>query len=126
RMHMLECDSLSETAQQTARKEAERGGPVMVVLDSCHSHAHVLAELELYSKFVTPESYLVVFDGIVEFFPAEAVFPGRPWGAGDNPLTATQAFLQNHPEFEVDTELENKLQITAAPKGWLKRLPDHR
>ncbi len=122
RLELLEAGSTDEISAARARTLAsEAGGPVMVVLDSCHSHAHVLAELELYAPLVTPGSYLVVFDGLVELFPEEAVVPGRPWGRGDNPLTAVRQFLKNRPEFEADEELENKLLITAAPGGWLRR-----
>jgi cephalosporin hydroxylase len=122
RLELLESGSTVEGAAARARTlAAEAGGPVMVVLDSCHSHAHVLKELEMYAPLVTGDSYLVVFDGLVELFPDEAALPGRPWGPGDNPLTAVRQFLKNHPEFEADKELENKLLITAAPGGWLRR-----
>ena len=123
RLRLLEADSLSPGAVEQARDLAARGGPVMVVLDSCHSQAHVLEELRLYSPLVTPGSYLVVYDGVVEKHP-EGVAPGRPWGPGDNPLTATRLFLAGHPEFEVDQDYENKLLITAAPEGYLRRRPD--
>lgn len=121
RLRLLEADSLSDQAVDLARELAGSGGPVMVVLDSCHSQAHVLEELRLYAPLVTLGSYLVVYDGVVEKFPEEAVFPGRPWGRGDNPLTATRLFLGEHPEFEVDWDIENKLLISAAPEGYLKR-----
>ncbi|UQZ91339.1 cephalosporin hydroxylase (plasmid) [Deltaproteobacteria bacterium Smac51] len=122
RLELLEGDSTGPAAASRARAlAAEAAGPVMAVLDSCHSHGHVLEELELYSPLVTPGSYLVVFDGLVEQFPEESVAAGRPWGAGDNPLTATREFLKTHPEFEADRDIENKLLITAAPEGWLKR-----
>ncbi len=119
---LLEADSLSPAAVDQARRMAENcGGPVMVVLDSNHTHDHVLAELRLYSPLVSPGGYLVVFDGLVEKFPAEAVVPGRPWGPGNNPLTATRAFLAENDQFEIDQVYENKLLITAAPEGYLKR-----
>lgn len=122
RLELLEGGSTDEAAVGRARAlAAEAEGPVMVVLDSCHSHAHVLEELELYSPLVTPGSYLVAFDGLVEIFPEESVAEGRPWGRGDNPLTAVRQFLKTHPEFEVDKTIENKLLITAAPEGWLRR-----
>lgn len=93
----------------------------MLILDSNHTHQHVLQELEAYAPLVTPGQYLVVFDGLIENSPPD-MFPDRPWGPGDNPLTATREFLKTHPEFEIDQELENKLLISAAPSGYLKRL----
>ena len=122
RITLLESDSLSPAAVAEARQMAEKAdGPVMLVLDSNHTHQHVLAELRLYSPLVSHGSYLVVYDGIVEKFPAEAVAPGRPWGPGNNPLSATRAFLAENRDFEVDMEYENKLLISAAPEGYLRR-----
>ena len=95
----------------------------MVVLDSNHTHEHVLAELEIYSRFVTPHNYLIVFDTIVEYMP-EGTYPDRPWGPGDNPMSAVREFLGTNRDFEVDSALSSKLLITAAPGGYLRRIPD--
>ena len=93
----------------------------MVCLDSNHTHEHVLQELEVYSPLVSVGSYLVVFDTIVEFLP-DGALPARPWGKGDNPWTAAQAFLKTHPEFQIDRSIDNKLLIGVAPEGYLKRV----
>jgi len=119
RLRLMETSSLDEAAVAEARALAARGGPVLVVLDSNHSHAHVLAEMRLYSELVTPGSYMVVFDGVVEKFPE--LHTHRPWGPGDNPLTAIRAFLAENTAFEVDWEIENKLLISTATEGYLKR-----
>ncbi len=95
-------------------------GPVMVALDSNHTHEHVLRELELYSNFVTPGSFLVVFDTHCEFLP-EDLLSDRPWGVNDNPYTAVKEFLAQDERFE-RVPFEDKFQITAAPHGFLKRL----
>jgi len=97
--------------------------PVLVVLDANHTHAHVLKELELYAPLVTRGSYLVVFDTVVEDMPA-GCFPDRPWGPGNNPRTAVRAFLETTDRFVVDREIEEKLQITVAPGGYLKCIKD--
>jgi cephalosporin hydroxylase len=91
----------------------------IVVLDSMHSHAHVLDELRLYNKYVEKDSYLVVFDTVVEYMPEDS-FPDRPWGVGDNPMTAVEAFLKENDRFVIDEAIESKLLITVAPKGYLK------
>lgn len=96
------------------------GGSTLVCLDSNHTHEHVLAELEAYAPLVTPGSYCIVFDTVIEDMSNE-MFPDRPWGPGNNPKTAVWEFLRSHPEFEIDRELENKLQITVAPDGFLRR-----
>ncbi|GBF32293.1 cephalosporin hydroxylase [Desulfocucumis palustris] len=96
---------------------------VLVVLDSNHTHQHVLKELELYSPLVTKGSYLVVFDTIVEDMH-DNFFLDRPWGKGDNPKTAVWEFLKNNKRFVVDKDIQNKLLITVAPDGYLKCVED--
>ena len=95
---------------------------VLVCLDSNHTHEHVLAELEAYGPLVSPGSYCVVFDTIVEDMPAD-MFPNRPWGPGDNPKTAVWEYLKTHPEFEIDKKMDHKLLISVAPNGYLRRVP---
>ena len=97
--------------------------PVVVILDSNHTHDHVLKELELYSPLVRAGSYLVVLDSCVEFLKKDA-FPDRPWGVGDNPFTAVNAFLKTNSRFEIDREIEDKLLVSAAPSGWLRCVSD--
>jgi cephalosporin hydroxylase len=104
-------DRVHALAAQVAR--------VMVVLDSNHTHDHVLKELELYSPLVNEGSYLVVFDTVVEDMP-EGSFPDRPWGKGNNPKTAVREFLRHNDRFEVDREIERKLLMTVAPGGYLR------
>jgi cephalosporin hydroxylase len=60
---------------------------------------------------------------VVEDLPAD-LFPGRPWGPGNNPRTAVQAFLERNPRFEVDAEIEAKLLLTVAPGGYLRCVKD--
>ncbi|MBK5929950.1 cephalosporin hydroxylase family protein [Halochromatium salexigens] len=93
----------------------------LVCLDSNHTHEHVLAELEAYAPLVTPGSYCVVFDTIIEDLPAD-MFPNRPWGPGDNPKTAVHQYLKTHPEFEIDKQIDHKLLISVAPDGYLQRV----
>jgi cephalosporin hydroxylase len=106
---------------------------ILVILDSNHTHEHVLAELEVYAPLTSRDSYCVVFDTIVEDLPAN-LYPDRPWGPGDNPKTAVWEYLRRievteakgvdgEPlSFEIDRRIENKLLITVAPDGYLRRL----
>ena len=71
--------------------------------------------------FVSLNSYLVVFDTIVEDLP-DNYLPGRAWSRGDNPKTAVHEFLKTHPEFIIDTDIDNKLLVSVAPGGYLKRI----
>jgi cephalosporin hydroxylase len=94
---------------------------ILVCLDSMHTHEHVLAELVAYASLVSPDSYCVVFDTIIEDMHDD-MFPDRPWGKGNNPKTAVWEYLKTHPEFVMDKGIENKLLITVAPDGYLKRV----
>ena len=89
-------------------------------LDSNHTHEHALGELNAYASLVTPGSYCVVFDTIIEDLPAD-MFPDRPWGPGNDPKTALREFLKTHPEFEIDKSIDHKLLISVSPDGYLRR-----
>lgn len=90
------------------------GGPVMVILDSDHSRDHVSSELEEYARFVTPNSYLLVQDGVIDILPIFRF--DRP-----GPLAAIRSFIQRHSEFEVDIERGGRFLITHHPSGWLRK-----
>lgn len=118
---MIQGSSIEQKVLREVREAAAVGGATLVFLDSNHTHEHVLAELEAYSPLVTAGSYCVVFDTVVEDMD-ESFFPDRPWGRGNNPKTAVWEFLGSHPEFEIDHNIERKLQITVAPDGYLRRI----
>lgn len=121
RIQMIQGSSIAPEVIDQVKTIAAHYQRVLVVLDSNHTHEHVLAELEAYAPLATPGSYCVVFDTLVEDMPADS-FPNRPWGRGNNPKTAVWEYLKSHPEFEIDKSISHKLQITVAPDGWLKRV----
>lgn len=121
RIRLIEGSSVDEGVVRQVADYAEGRQTVLVMLDSNHTHAHVLRELELYAPLVTHGSYLIVYDTVVERMP-EDMYPDRPWGRGDNPLTAVREFLARGTDFEVDREVEEKLLITVAPGGYLRRV----
>jgi cephalosporin hydroxylase len=121
RIRMVQGSSVDESIVRRVEAYAEGRRTVLVMLDSNHTHEHVLRELELYSPLVTPGSYLIVYDTVVEQMP-EDMYHDRPWGRGDNPLTAVREFLTRSGDFEVDREVEDKLLITVAPGGYLRRV----
>jgi cephalosporin hydroxylase len=123
RITMIEGSSVDETVAARVKAELGDARRVMVLLDSNHTHDHVLKELQLYSPLVTKDSYLIVFDTVVEDMPPDA-FPDRPWGKGNNPKTAVLEFLQTNERFEIDKEIEDRLLITVAPSGYLKCVKD--
>ena len=121
RITMIEGSSLDPDVVAQAQHAAAGRERVVVCLDSNHTHAHVLAELEAYAPLATVGSYCVVFDTVIEELP-EGMYPDRPWGPGDNPSTAVAEYLTSHPEFEVDRQMDDKLLISVAPGGYLKRI----
>ncbi len=123
RITTIEGSSTDPQVVERVRALAAGKSPVMVILDSNHTHAHVLNELRLYAPLVTRDSYLVVFDTVIEQLPAGS-FPDRPWDKGNNPATAVRQFLSETDRFAVDTELEARMLLTAAPGGWLRCVKD--
>lgn len=120
RIQMFQGSSIDPDLVAQVKEAAKGFKTVMVFLDSMHSHAHVLGELDAYAPLVTPGSYCVVFDTYVEDMPAK-FFPDRPWDVGDNPKTATRQWMVSHPEFMVDRDIESKLMVTVTPEGFLRR-----
>ncbi len=119
RITMIQGSSTSEDVVKQVRKITEGKQAVLVVLDSDHTHDHVLRELEVYSPLVTKGSYLVVFDTVIEDMPDD-FFADRSWSKGNNPKTAVWEFLKHNNKFVVDKDIENKLLITVSPDGYLK------
>lgn len=121
RISMIQGPSIAPEIIEQVKAKAAGKQRVLVCLDSNHTHAHVLAELEAYAPLTTAGSYCVVFDTLIEDMPAD-MFPDRPWGPGNNPKTAVWEYLKTHHEFEVDKQIDYKLLISVAPDGYLKRL----
>jgi len=119
RINMIEGSAVDEAVAKQVYDFTKGKEKVLVCLDSMHTHDHVLKELQIYSPLVTKDSYLLVFDTIVEDMPDE-LFSDRPWGKGNNPKTAVWEFLKKNDRFVIDKDIENKLLITVAPDGFLK------
>jgi len=117
---LIEGSSIDNTVQSLAWKLCE-GYKTVVILDSNHTHSHVLEELRIYSRYVATGSYLVVGDTGIEDF-LNSPHQQRPWGKGNSPKTAVQQFLRENDSFEVDLSVERKLVLTGSPSGYLKRI----
>jgi len=120
-IELIEGSSIDIKIFEQVQKLSFGYNKVMVFLDSHHSHEHVLNELELYSDFVTQNSYCIVFDTIIEDLPSE-LSADRPWGPGNSPKTAVKSFLEKDKRFKIDNTFEEKYIITVAPDGILKRV----
>ncbi|HEX2543236.1 MAG TPA: cephalosporin hydroxylase family protein [Ramlibacter sp.] len=120
RIDMIQGSSIAPDVVAQVRAAAANRQRVLVILDSNHTHDHVLAELQAYAPLVSVGSYCIVFDTLLEDMPA-ASFTDRPWGPGNSPKTAVREFLRTQAGFEVDRSIEHKLLITVAPEGYLLR-----
>ncbi len=120
RIQMIQGSSIADDIVAEVESIASQYKRVLVCLDSNHTHEHVRAELEHYAPLTSKDSYCVVFDTLIEDMPADE-YPDRPWGPGDNPKTAVWDYLKTHPEFEIDKAIADKLLITVAHDGFLKR-----
>jgi cephalosporin hydroxylase len=123
RIEMIQGSSVAEETFRQVESFAEGKRRVLVMLDSNHTHEHVLKELELYSRLVTKGSYLIVFDTVVEEMPEE-LCADRPWSPGNSPQTALREFLRHNDRFEIDAKYDRKLLITVAPGGYLRCVKD--
>jgi cephalosporin hydroxylase len=121
KMELIEGSSIDPEIIQQVRSHADGVDRVLVSLDSNHTHEHVIAELNAYADLVSVGSYCIVFDTAIEDLPAGS-FPDRPWDVGNNPKTAVHEWLKAHPEFEIDKDIDNKLLISVAPDGYLRRV----
>jgi cephalosporin hydroxylase len=133
RIDMIQGSSIAPDVVARVKEHAAGYRRVLVMLDSNHTHEHVLGELEAYAPLTTPGSYCCVFDTMVEDLPGE-LYPDRPWGPGDNPKTAVREYLRRLREegrnaadgtplrLEVDPSMDNKLLISVAPEGYLRRV----
>ena len=121
RLKIFDGSSVDEKIASVIAEKAAKCQRVMVILDSNHTHEHVLGELNLYAPLVSVGSYCVVFDTVIEDLDG-VEFVDRPWGKGDNPKTAVAEFMKTNSDFIVDYAIDEKLLISAAPGGYLKRV----
>ncbi|MBT8565445.1 cephalosporin hydroxylase [Polynucleobacter paneuropaeus] len=118
---MIQGSSIDLSVIEQVKQYASKYKNIMVCLDSNHTHAHALAELEAYAGLTSIGSYCIVFDTVVEDMP-KSLSGDRPWGPGNNPKTAVWEFLKQHADFVIDKDIQAKLMLTVAPDGYLKRI----
>lgn len=119
RITLVQGSSTDAGVVEQVRRMVADSKKTMVLLDSNHTHEHVLQELRLYAPLVSKDCYLVVFDTLLDDMPADLI-RDRPWGPGNNPKTALREYLRGTDRFEVDRDIDAKLLISAAPEGYLR------
>lgn len=121
RIKLIEGSSISAKVIKELKISQKKYNKTLVILDSMHSHDHVLKELQIYSNFVSKGSYIIVQDSFVEYFPKNH-FKDRPWNKGDNPMTAIKSFLKENNKFKIDKDIEKKICITENPSGYIYKI----
>ena len=125
RIKLYEGSSISAQVKDFIYHFSSSYSKTLVILDSHHTHEHVLEELRIYSPLVSVGSYIVVLDTFVENLTLD-LYPDRPWGKGNNPMTAVRDFLMENKGFKIDDKVQKKLALTLAPNGFLKRTEEPR
>ena len=125
RITLVEGSSVDPDVVGRVKSLVKPGEVALVVLDSCHTKAHVRAELEAYHEIVSPGSYIVATDGSMkDLFDVPRGNPDWRW---DHPTAAAAEFAAEHPEFELEqpawpfSESALKRNITHWPGAWLRR-----
>ena len=121
RIELFEGSSIDKNIFSKIKMSVRGYKKILVILDSNHSHDHVLNELKLYSDLVSKDSFCIVMDTIIDDLP-KSLSPDRPWGPNNSPKSAVKEFLKVNKSFQIETKFEEKALITVAPSGFLKRI----
>ena len=119
---MIQGSSVEDETIKKVYDFSKNSKNILLILDSNHTHDHVLAELRAYAPLVHNNSYCIVMDTAIEDMPSDYDWSPRSWGKGNNPKTAVWEYLKENPDFEIDKSIENKLLISVAPDGFLKKV----
>ena len=120
RITLVEGSSSDPDIFREISSQIPKGSNILLVLDSNHTHDHVLAELKLWSPLLQKGNYIIVSDTIVEFIPEQS-HRVRPWGHGNNPMTAVQEFLQIDNRFSSNNHYSERAFTSFNPSGYLVR-----
>ena len=124
---LIEGDSASAEVVDQVKNRISKDEKVLVFLDSDHSKAHVLRELHAYSGMVTPGSYIVATDGVMQSL-TDTPYGRKEW-VEDNPAAAAREFAASHPEFIIKrpTALFGDQYVVESmtywPDAWLYCMP---
>jgi cephalosporin hydroxylase len=122
-IQIFECDSATDIAKQHVSSFLnDNQRPVLVVLDSNHTESHVLNELNCVAPLLPEGSVIIIADTIIEEMP-ENYYPDRPWGIGNNPLTALNKFLQSNHNYKRDDRWSRRSLMGEFRDGIIYKLP---
>ena len=119
-IYLVEGSSVEEKVVDQVKNYVSQHKKIMVVLDSNHTHEHVLSELEIYSNFVTKDCFMLVLDTVIDDLNID---PDRPWGPGSSPKSAVKEFMLRNPkQFTNEQSYENRALLSVAPYGYWRKI----
>lgn len=121
KIKLLEGSSVDESIIKQVKDLAKDKKRVLIILDSNHTHDHVLKELRAYASLVGIGSYVIVCDTGIEERSVNLI-GDRPWGKGNSPKSALDAYIKENDNFVIDEYYQDKILVTAAKNGFLKRV----
>ena len=120
-VELLEADSTSPRTQGRVSAFLKGHDRALLILDSNHTHEHVLAELHSLAPLLPLGAYVLVADTLIEEFP-QGHYRGRPWDRGNNPMTAVRQFLDETSNFEMDPDWSRRALVSEFRDGVLRKL----
>lgn len=119
-IHLIEGSSVEDQVVNQVKNYVSQHKKIMVVLDSNHTHEHVLSELEIYSKFVTKDCFMLVLDTVIDDLNIDL---DRSWGPGSSPKSAVKEFMsKNSAEFIHEQSYEDRALLSVAPYGYWRKI----
>ncbi len=118
-IYLIEGSSVQDKVVNQVNNYVSQHKKIMVVLDSNHTHEHVLSELEIYSNFVTKDCFMLVLDTVIDDLNID---PDRPWGPGSSPKSAVKEYMLKNPgDFTQEQSYENRALLSVAPYGYWRK-----
>ncbi len=123
---IVDGSSIEQSTVDEVKKLVQPGEKVLVMLDSNHTKEHVLEELRAYGPMVTPGSYIVAADGIMEEVCGAP--RTKPDWKVSNPKQAAIAFVKENPNFLIEepvwpfNEGVVRERLTYWPGAFIKRI----
>ncbi len=121
KIKLITADSTDIKTFQKIKKLCGKYKNILIHLDSDHTKNHVLKEINLYSKLLKINNYLIVGDTIIENIPKQ-MHRKREWSKGNNPMNAIIEFLKKNKNFKIDKKINLKQLLTNNPNGYLKKI----
>lgn len=113
--------SVAEEVVAQVKDIVKDGNSFFVILDSLHTKAHVLAEMEAYGPLLASGNYMIVEDGNLNGHPLPPEWHRQTMEEG-GPYEAVLEYMQRHQDFVIDKEMELRFLFSYAPAGYMVKI----